>query len=151
MTGGSVTDAIKTIREFYNSDQYKNAITNLKSADDFKAKIETLDTSLDYKAQVDILVTINKNDLKAYADNQIEKGTEENETAKSFSVLMIAVTLADIYNIFKTLDDTVAAAPAADRTDAVAARTAAVADGAAGVPNDGDLPLGRGAADAVGN
>jgi hypothetical protein len=128
MTGGTVTDAIGTIRDFYNSDQYKNAIDNLKIADDFKdkdelkAKIETLDTSLDYKAQVATLATINKNELKAYADLQIDQGKEESETAKSFSVLMIAVTLADIYNIFKTLDLDAAGAVVADRTAAVAAR-----------------------------
>jgi hypothetical protein len=135
MTGGSVAEAITTIREFYNSEQYKNAINHLKSADLFmnegslKATVEALNTSLDldYKVEVATLATIDRSLLNAYANTQIDLGTEENENAKSFSVLMIAVTLADIYNIFKKLDGAVAAAPAA-----VAAR-----GDADRVPNDG--------------
>jgi hypothetical protein len=139
MTGGTVTDAIKTIREFYNSEQYKNAIEYLKSADDFddglKTVVATLNPGKDYKAEVATLATINKDELKTYADTQIDKGKEESETAKSFSVLMIAVTLADIYNIFKTLDAAVALPAAAD--DGAADDGAAAADDGAADRVDG--------------
>ena len=123
MTGGAVDDAMKEITGFLSGDNFKDALKALKIdatlPEDFKVYLNTLQIGDDAEKTITTLRTIDKPKIDGEHGTLVGK-PGDSVTNQNFAILMIGITLANIYVLFKVINATsvVASSPlAAPRRD----------------------------------
>lgn len=130
MTGGSVDDAMKEITIFLSGDNFKNAFNALKTdatlPEDFKVYLNTLQIGDDdVNKTISTLTKITKTKIDG-EHGRLVGNPEDSVTNQNFAILMIGITLANIYVLFKVINATSVVAEDAPRRDGAASGDEAV-------------------------
>lgn len=120
MTGGSVDDAMNEITGFLSGDNFKDALKALKTdatlSEDFKNSLTTIEIDDDVNKTISALRNIDKTKIDG-GHGRLVGNPEDSVTNQNFAILMIGITLANIYVLFKVIGDTSVVAEGPARGD----------------------------------
>ena len=106
MTGGAVDDAMKTIKVFLSGDDFKGAFNALKTddtlSDNFKGSLTAVEIDDDAEKTISNLTKIDKTKIDGEYGTLVGK-SGDSVTNQNFAILMIGITLANIYVLFRVI------------------------------------------------